>query len=296
MTVNRRVFTSITYDSHLSDSQNRIKWGIVQRVIDEGYTPHLFFPTVPSRFAGTVHREMPWSADRVAEAIRGAVGALMLGFPRWRVGDGSLASEYTHYEAGVSRTIGLPMLMVQEKGAPLRGAYDPGSSGICVVPADADETWLATSAFEQSISMWLAEVRARFDVFLGYSSQAQGVAKNLKRMMEAHGATVLDWQPFGPGTILEQISRASDLCTGGVFLFTADDLLEAEHGKAAPRDNVVFEAGYFVHAKGQRRVLIVLERGAKLPADLGGSIYAPLEDRSNIDAFEGQLERFLREL
>jgi predicted nucleotide-binding protein len=65
---------------------------------------------------------------------------------------------------------------------------------------------------------------------------------------------------------------------------------------AAPRDNVVFEAGYFVHAKGQRRVLIVLESGAKMPADLGGSIYAPLDDRSNIESLAGQLKRFLAEL
>jgi hypothetical protein len=296
MAVSRRVFTSLTHDSHLNDSQNRIKWGIVQRVIDEGYTPHIFFPAVPSDFSATVHREMPWSAERVEEAIRGSVGALMIGFPRWHVGEGSLASEYTHYEAGVARTIGRPMLMIQETGAPLRGAYDPGSSGVCVVPSEAEETWLESAAFRQSIEMWLARIRERHDVFLGYSSQAEGVAKNLKRMMVAHGATVLDWQDFGPGTVLEQIDRASNLCTAGVFLFTRDDVLDAEQGKAAPRDNVVFEAGYFVNAKRQRRVLIVLEAGAKLPADLGGAIFAPLDDRSNIEALEGQLERFLQEL
>ncbi len=296
MAVNRRVFTSLTYDPHLNEAQNRIKWGIVQRVIDEGYIPHIFFPTVPSNFSATVHREMPWGAERVEEAIRGSVGVLMIGFPRWRVSDGSLASEYTHYEAGVARTIGRPMLMVQETGSPLRGAYDPSSSAICVVPEDADESWLQSAAFEQSIAVWLSNIRARRDVFLGYSSKAEGVAKNLKRMLEGLGASVLDWQNFGPGTILEQIDHASDLCSGGVFLFTRDDVFDAEQGRAAPRDNVVFEAGYFVNAKRQRRVLIVLEAGAKMPADLGGSIFAPLDDRSNIEAINGQIERFLQEL
>lgn len=275
---------------------NRVKWGIVQRVIDEGYTPHLFFPSVPNAYAAHVRREMPWTAERVEEAIRGSVGTLMIGFPRWRVGDESLASEYTHYEAGVSRTVGLPMFTVQQSGMPLRGAFDPGSTGVCIVPADADETWLQSGEFEQPIQEWLQKIRARSDLFLGYSGKAVGVAKNLKRLMTDMGANVLDWQDFGPGTILEQISKAGDLCTGGVFLFTADDVLEAEHGKAAPRDNVVFEAGYFVHAKGQRRVLIVLESGAKMPADLGGSIYAPLDDRSDIESLAGQLKRFLAEL
>ena len=71
---------------------------------------------------------------------------------------------------------------------------------------------------------------------------------------------------------------------------------KGEGDKAAPRDNVVFEAGYFAHAKGHRRVLIVLEDGAKMPADLGGAIYASLADRSNIDPIATQLESFIKSL
>jgi predicted nucleotide-binding protein len=39
----------------------------------------------------------------------------------------------------------------------------------------------------------------------------------------------------------------------GVFLFTRDDKVadETDANKAVPRDNVVFEAGYFSHAKGR---------------------------------------------
>ena len=300
MNVLRRVFVSLTYDSHLTESQNKVKWGIVKRVMDEGYTPHLFFPSVPPEFAAQVQREMPWSAERVEEAIQGSVGAVLIGYPRWRTEGQALASEYTHYEAGVARTVGVPMFMVLEQGTTLRGAYDPSSHQICDVPAGADASWLSGPHFEQSIGPWLDAVRRRFDVFLAYSSKAQGTASNLKRALEDQGAKVLDWRVFGPGTILEQIKKAAACCSGGIFLFTADDDLEGEAGKAAPRDNVVFEAGYFVHAKGQKRVLIVLETGdkktAKMPADLGGAIYAPLPDRANIEALEGQLKRFLQEL
>jgi predicted nucleotide-binding protein len=79
-------------------------------------------------------------------------------------------------------------------------------------------------------------------------------------------------------------------------MFTRTDKLEGQGDKAAPRDNVVFEAGYFAHAKGHQRVLIIREDGAKMPADLGGTIYAPLADRSDIDPIAGQLESFVSSL
>jgi hypothetical protein len=300
MGVKRRVFMSLTHDSYLDDRQNNVKWGIVQRVIDAGYEPHLFFPAVPPAFAATVHREVPWTADKVKETIRGAIGAVMIGYPRWKYGDDAHASEFTHYEAGVAHSMGLPMFMVLEHGIRWRGAFDQSSAQICEVPQDADESWLSSSYFEQCFSPWRAALDARFDLFLGYSSQAQGTAKNLRRVLKDKGARVLDWQEFGPGTILEQIERAAACCTGGVFLFTADDALEGAPGMAAPRDNVVFEAGYFVHAKGHTRVLVIRESGekrsAKMPADLGGAIYAPLPDLANIEALDQQLDRFIENL
>ena len=55
---------------------------------------------------------------------------------------------------------------------------------------------------------------------------------------------------------------------------------------AVPRDNVVFEAGYFIGLKGKRNVLIVREVGSKMPADLGGDIYASLPDKADIKPIE----------
>lgn len=59
------------------------------------------------------------------------------------------------------------------------------------------------------------------------------------------------------------------------------------------RDNVVFEAGYFAQAKGKDRVRSVREQGAKMPADLGGDIYANLTDRANIASIKPVLKRFV---
>jgi predicted nucleotide-binding protein len=118
-------------------------------------------------------------------------------------------------------------------------------------------------------------------VFLGYSSTSEGTARNLKRFLQADlNLTVLDWKTdFAPSrSILQQIKEAASRCSAGIFLFTTDDKLmdETLADKAVPRDNVVFEAGYFISAKGKDHVLIIREVGAKMPADLGGDIYASL--------------------
>lgn len=108
-------------------------------------------------------------------------------------------------------------------------------------------------------------------------------------------------------SVLEEIVEAGKRCSGAVFLFTKDDVLSDEPAEpkrgwlrgrqprgefAIPRDNVVFEAGYFIGTKGKRRVLVVREQGAKMPADLGGDVYAALEDRHNIESIKETLRRF----
>ena len=83
------------------------------------------------------------------------------------------------------------------------------------------------------------------------------------------------------------------MCSCGVFLFSEDDPLEGIHGGAAPRDNVVFEAGYFMSSKGPERCLIIRHGEAKMPADVGGSIYVHLDKAADIASIEGRLARFL---
>ena len=111
---------------------------------------------------------------------------------------------------------------------------------------------------------------------------------------------VTDWATdFDPATsILHQIEEASKRCGAGIFLFTKDDALSDGNSKdrAVPRDNVVFEAGYFSALKGKSKVLIVRESGAKMPADLGGDIYASLEDKERIDPIKPVLYKFLEAL
>ena len=78
-------------------------------------------------------------------------------------------------------------------------------------------------------------------------------------------------------------------------LFTKDDELVGS-SIAAPRDNVVFEAGYFTSAKGKGKTLIILEVGAKFPADLAGDIYLPLNNRQRTVAIQTVLRKYLEEV
>ena len=167
-------------------------------------------------------------------------------------------------------------------------------------PQDADEAWLGEATFKHRFTLWLDQLRARRDIFLGYCSKARNTANAINLFLKSQGATVLDWAEFsGGGNILDEIEKASASCSAGIFLFTKDELLkdssaeQAPIDRAAPRDNVVFEAGYFTQAKGRERVLIIRQEGAKMPADVGGTIYLPLKDPDDIKPIETQLRSFI---
>ena len=137
----------------------------------------------------------------------------------------------------------------------------------------------------------------RRDIFLGYCGSSRATAVKIKTFLTGKlGLSVLDWNTdFDLSTtILEQIELASIRCGAGIFLFTKDDPLADTGGKdkAVPRDNVVFEAGFFSAIKGKARVLIIRESDAKMPADLGGDIYASLHDKRDIEPIKTALRKF----
>jgi Predicted nucleotide-binding protein containing TIR-like domain len=174
------------------------------------------------------------------------------------------------------------------------------SQNVGLIPAKADPSWLKTAEFRVPFGYWRAQLYARRDVFLGYCSSSRATAASLKYFLQSTGATVLDWQTdFIAGrSILAQIEEAASRCSAGIFLFTKDDDLidKGQPDVSAPRDNVVFEAGYFIGLKGKRNVLIIREKGSKMPADLGGDIYAMLPDRVDIGPIERVVSGFMAAL
>jgi hypothetical protein len=208
----------------------------------------------------------------------------------------SLTTEYNHYEGAVANTRRLPTLIVAERGIADRGiAWTGGGRPILFKPREADASWLKEETFRHRFTLWLDQLKERHDVFLGYCSKARDTANAINLFLTKLGVNVLDWSDFtAGGNVLDEIERAAAISSAGIFLFTQDDLLEESPGdRAAPRDNVVFEAGYITQSKGRERVLIIREQGTKMPADVSGNIYLPLANRRDISSIETQLRGFV---
>ena len=300
MSVTRRIFVSLPADQWLTPKQNELKWGIVKEIENLGYTTEIF--TDPRGIPGLASSKV-WSREEADKVARKCIGAAIIGLPRWVFSASGhkvkLPTDYNQYEGAVAYTLGLPMLVIAQKDLMRRVVFDQ-SYGVymSIFPPGVGQAWLKTTDFLVAFQYWKNELSKRRDVFLGYSGSSKGTAQNLKRFLEKDlHVTVLDWKTdFSPSRfILQQIEEAAARCSAGIFLFTRDDPItnETQAYKAVPRDNVVFEAGFFINAKGKEHVLIVLENGTKMPADLGGDIYAALDDKSDIGSIEDTVRQFI---
>ena len=301
MGVNRRIYVSMPADPWLTDNENELKWGVVKRIEQLGYIPEIF--TDPTG-RNSMSAAQAWSASAAHEVAQHCQGAAIIGLPRWelRATDGPvfLPTEYCYYEGALARTLGLPLLVLAQQRLMRRVVFDMSFGPyVGVFPDDADKSWLDTPQFEVVFKThWGSQLKARKDVFFGYCSQASATAGELRSFLESEvEATVLDWQrDFRPGrTILEEIEEARSRTSLGIFLFTKDDDLglPGPGREAVPRDNVVFEAGYFAAAKGKGQVLVIREKGARMPADLGGDIYGSIEDRGDLGSVKQTIRQFV---
>jgi hypothetical protein len=113
-------------------------------------------------------------------------------------------------------------------------------------------------------------------IFLGSSGKQAKLVQALTRGL-ADVADVEPWTAaFNPGvSTLDRLVELTREVDFAAFVFAQDDWTsnpsdQAATGQAAPRDNVVFEAGLFGGALGMRRTFILHAKGAKLPTDLLG--------------------------
>jgi len=246
-----------------------------------------------------------WNFDRAIDVMRQCDGALILALMRSPEADGTdgppFPSEHSHFEGALALLSNLPTLVVTEEGMPMREILLPvGGSFSLQVPMRNPGEWLATNQLitTPTFEKWVEKINARHDVFFGYCSKADIVARNIKSYLtEEAGLKVLDWATdFRPGhTIMEEIARATRTCRCGLFLFSKDDPIEGSvTTTVVPRDNVLLEAGYFMSAHTAKRMVVVREKETKMPADLGGMIYLTLNRRNEWKAMAKQIEATLR--
>lgn len=94
-------------------------------------------------------------------------------------------------------------------------------------------------------------------------------------------AVVLSDQVNGGRTIIEKFVEESSRCSAAIILMTADDEAkekESNEYKYRARQNVIFEAGYFIGMIGRNRVIIIVEKGVDIPSDLQGVVYTSKTD------------------
>jgi hypothetical protein len=132
-------------------------------------------------------------------------------------------------------------------------------------------------------------------VFFGYSGKASTTARKIIEYMRSLGLEVTDWAiDFHTGSdILEEVHAAVSSSKFGVFLFTPDDPTGEGEYQGSPRDNVIFEAGYFMGAHGRDRTRIIVQEGTKPFTDYEGYRTIQLKDASDISTIEDELRRAL---
>ena len=101
--------------------------------------------------------------------------------------------------------------------------------------------------------------------------------ESVARVIEKQGieATILSEHSNQGRTVIEKFEDYSDV-GGAICLFTADDFgraKDSENDSCRARQNVVFEAGYFMGKLGRDHVAILADKGVEIPSDLAGVVY-----------------------
>jgi len=281
-------------EKNLSGRQMEFRAAIVQRMTSEGLS--------------ILHDSPSGDIKGRFDQIKRSQGCVVLAFSQWdahrlfRNQDRPiiLPSEFAHVTSAIAMVARKPLLVLKEKQVQERGMLRGEYAGrVLEIPNSASTDWLATSEFEPRFANWLKDVRKQRHIFLGYSSQARVTANEITRYLtEKMDLTVLDWHDFQPSKmVMNAIEEAECLTACGIFLFMADDFLEGGASlRGAPRDNVVYEAGYFAGAKGREYTVIIREGDAKVPSDLAGVLYLGLRDRHDISGIETKLTEYFKNL
>jgi predicted nucleotide-binding protein len=96
---------------------------------------------------------------------------------------------------------------------------------------------------------------------------------------------ILDEKENQGNTVIEKFEQAAANASYAIILMSPDDKVLPEDDKIIyrPRQNVVFEMGYFISVLGRSRVLILSKRNLPLefPTDLSGLIHEAFEENND---------------
>ena len=112
-------------------------------------------------------------------------------------------------------------------------------------------------------------------MFIGSSKESLTPAREIQSLLSHDDLIARPWTDgFRPSaTTIENLERELQGADFAILVLAADDVVESRSSsKEAPRDNVVWEHGFFTGGLGRGRVFIVMPRGVdlKLPSDWAG--------------------------
>ena len=114
-------------------------------------------------------------------------------------------------------------------------------------------------------------------VFIIHGHDGELKAKVARRLEQQDiEAIILSEQVNRGKTIIEKLEKYSDVQVA-IALFTQDDIGAAKDEKGCEkfraRQNVVFEAGYFMGYLGRENIIIIMDDDVEIPGDLSGMVY-----------------------
>lgn len=138
----------------------------------------------------------------------------------------------------------------------------------------------------QEVSMKKAKEYKKVFIVHGHDN---GLKQEVARLVEKQGleAIILSEQANRGKTIIEKFEEHSDV-GAAICLFTGDDYgrtKDAEEDKLRARQNVVFEAGFFMGKLGRENVVLIANPDIEIPSDLKGFVYTN-EKSWQIDALK----------
>jgi CRP/FNR family cyclic AMP-dependent transcriptional regulator len=143
-------------------------------------------------------------------------------------------------------------------------------------------------------NLLMTALREKIRVFIISSVEALPIARAVQNALEHDPFTVVIWTDgvFRASQYpVESLERELDQSDFAIAIAQPDDQTESrEQTKPTPRDNVIFELGFFMGRIGRHRSLLLEPRGeeVKLPSDLTGiTAIAYKNDPSNVAAAMG---------
>lgn len=125
-------------------------------------------------------------------------------------------------------------------------------------------------------NQFVNRVNTRPRIFLICSAEALAIGKAIRVGLE-HDAEVVIWSDdkiFAPGSYpIEALEEQVGLADFGIALAEPDDLvLSRDRLSSTPRDNVIFELGFFMSRLGRHRTLLLVPQNeeVRLPSDFKG--------------------------